>query len=158
MTVTPLGVRAAIEFRPDAQTGPTVGRSNQAHDGGEVHERRAAPVHRDVREQPVLDLVPLARARRKVTHRDGEPRAIGELLQFPLPEAQAGAVAAAGIRRDQQRLGLAIGRAAHLLPPSSNRLDGEGRGVVIDPDAHPAFVAVQIVDAVRNGLAAVPAS
>ena len=48
----------------------------------------------------------------------------------------------------------AIGRAAHLLPPASNRLHGEGRGVVIDADAHPAFVAVQIVDAVRNGLAA----
>ncbi len=48
----------------------------------------------------------------------------------------------------------AIRRTAHLLPPAPNRLHGEGRGVVIDPDAHPAFVPVQVVDAVRNGLAA----
>src|SRR5438093_6670422 len=102
----------------------------------------------------MLDLVPLARPGRKVTDRDRETRAIGELLQLPLPEAQARSVAAGRIGGDQERLGLAIGRPAHLLPPPSNRLHGEGRGVVIDADAHPAFVAVQIVDAVRNGLAA----
>ena len=95
---------AAIEFRSDAEPRPAVRRANQAHDGREVHERRAAPVHRDVREQAMLDLVPLARARRKVTDRDGEPGAIGELLQFPLPEPEAGPVAPAGIGRDQQRL------------------------------------------------------
>src|ERR1035437_8501583 len=83
-------VWAAIEFRPDAESGPTVRRTNQAHDGGQVDERRAAPVHGDVREQPMLDLVPLARAWREMTHRDGETRTIRELLQCPLPEAQAG--------------------------------------------------------------------
>ena len=41
-----------------------------------------------------------------------------------------------------------------MLPPASNRPHREGRGVVIDAHTHPAFVAVQIVDAVRNGLAA----
>src|SRR5438270_4505325 len=91
----------------------------------------------------------------KVTHRDSETRAIGELLQFPLPQAQAGAVAPTRIRRDQHGVGLAIGRTAHLLPPPANRLHGEGGGVVIDADAHPAFIAVEIVDAIWNGLAAV---
>src|SRR5713101_8605242 len=89
------GVLAAIEFRPDSEAGPTVRRANQAHDGGEVDERRAAPVHRDVRKQPMLDLVPLACPWREMTHRDDEARTVGELLQFPLPQTQAGAVAAA---------------------------------------------------------------
>ena len=35
-----------------------------------------------------------------------------------------------------------------------NRPYREARGVVIDPDTHPAFVAMQIVDAIRNGLPA----
>src|SRR5947209_9182183 len=52
-------IRAAIQFRPHAQPGPAMGGSDQAHDGGEVDERRAAPVHRDVRKQSMLDLVPL---------------------------------------------------------------------------------------------------
>src|SRR5438270_4217738 len=112
-------IRAAIQFRPHAQPGPAMGGSDQAHDGGEVDERRAAPVHRDVRKQSMLDLVPLTRAGWKVTHRDSETRAIGELLQFPLPQAQAGAVAPTRIRRDQHGVGLAIGRTAHLLPPRS---------------------------------------
>ena len=133
------GVLAAIEFRPDTEAGPTVGRPNQAHDGGEVDERRAAPVHRNVRKQPVLDLVPFARPWREMTHRDGEARAVGELLPFLLPQTQAGAVAAARVGGDQQRLGLAIRRTAHLLPPAPNRLHGEGRGVVIDPPRSPSL-------------------
>ena len=54
-------VLAAIEFRLDTEVAPTVRRANQADDGGKVDDRRAAPVHRDVRKQPVLDLVPPAR-------------------------------------------------------------------------------------------------
>ena len=63
-------VLAAVEFRPNAESGPTVRRANEAHDRGQVDEWGAAPIHRDVREQPMLDLVPLARTRRKVTDRD----------------------------------------------------------------------------------------
>jgi hypothetical protein len=34
-------------------------------------------------------------------------------------------------------------------------VDGEARGVVIDSDTHPAFVAAEVVDAIRNRLAMV---
>ena len=98
-----IGILPAVEFRADAQPRPAVGGSDEADDGGEVDERRAAPIHRNVREETVLDFVPLARARRKMTDRDREPGPGGQLLQFPLPEAQPGAVAPAGIRRDEQR-------------------------------------------------------
>ena len=75
-----------LQVPVDTQTGPAVRRSNQAHDRREVDERRAAPIHRDVGEQAVLDLVPLTGAGREVTHRDGETGASGELLQLPLPQ------------------------------------------------------------------------
>jgi hypothetical protein len=88
-------------------------------------KRHAAPVHRGVREQSVLDLAPLAGAWREVTHRDGGARAVGKLLQFPPPETQTGTVAAARISGDQQRLGLAIGRSVHLLAPAPNHLATE---------------------------------
>ena len=82
-------VLAAVEFRPNAESGPTVRRANEAHDRGQVDEWGAAPIHRDVREQPMLDLVPLARTRRKVTDRDHQARPIGQTLQFPLPQPEA---------------------------------------------------------------------
>src|SRR5205814_323168 len=98
----------------------------------------------------MLDLVPLARARRKVAHRDGKPGAIRQPLQFPFPEPEAGAVTPAGIRGDQQRLGVTVHGPSHDTPPTPDRLDREARRVVIDADAHPAFITLQIVDAVWN--------
>src|ERR1700730_17910268 len=98
----------------------------------------------------MLDLVPLARAWRKVAHRDGEPGAIREPLEFPFPEPEAGAVTPAGIRGDQQRLRVTVHGPPHAPPPAADRLDGKARRVVIDAHAHPAFIALLIVDAVRN--------
>src|ERR1700730_11856385 len=98
----------------------------------------------------MLDLVPLARARWKVAHRDGEPGAIRQPLEFPFPEAEAGAVTPAGIRGDQQRPGGAVHGPSHDTPPAADRLDRETRRVMIDAHTHPAFIALQIVDAIRK--------
>lgn len=51
----------------------------------------------DVTEEPMLDLVPFRRARRKVPHA-GQARAVREALQFDLPQPGAGTVAPARIR------------------------------------------------------------
>ena len=100
----------------------------------------------------MFDAVPLARARREVTDRDREAGAIGESLQFPLPEPESRAVAAPRVRCDHERPSRGIGRPTHPLPPAADGVHGEARRIMIDPDAHPAFVAVQIIDAVRDGL------
>lgn len=110
------GIVPAVEFSTDVQAGAAVGRTDETDDRRQIDERRAPPVHRDVREQAVLDLVPFARARREVTDGDGEPGAVGELLQLPLPEAELRAVAATGIGGDDQRRGVAIDRT-----PATNR-------------------------------------
>src|SRR3954469_5015098 len=48
-------------------------------------QRPTTPVLRNVAEEPVLDLVPLARARGEVTDHDPDPRLVREALQFELP-------------------------------------------------------------------------
>ena len=79
---------------------------------------------------------------------DGYPKPgiVGELLQFPFPQAVAAAVRAAAISCDQQTM--RFGLAAHFAPPSTQRLDCECRCVVVDANAHPSRVIRQ--DAVRN--------
>src|SRR5579864_5854582 len=148
-----LRIGALVNLRPDPESGGRSGRSNEADDGGEAHQRFGTPVHRNVREQAVLDLVPLAGSRREVANGDGEPRALGELAKLPLPQADAGAVAPTAVRCDEQRGGTTVRRPPHQFPPAPDRVDREARRVVIDPDADPAFIAMKVVDAVGNRLA-----
>ena len=58
------------------------------NDGRQACQRLSPPVHGDVREELVLDAVPLARPGRIVTDRDRGTRTIGEFLQLPLPQAR----------------------------------------------------------------------
>ena len=55
-----IGIAPAIDLRSNAEARPIVRRGNQTDDGGETHERCPAPVHRDMREETMFDLVPLA--------------------------------------------------------------------------------------------------
>ena len=50
----------------------------------------------------MLDAVPLAGAGRVMGDADGQAGFVGELLQLDLPEAQAGAIAAAAVGGDEQ--------------------------------------------------------
>ncbi len=61
------GIPAAIDLGTDPQPGRAVRGADEAHDGREIHQRGPTPVHGDVREQPMFDPVPLARAGREVT-------------------------------------------------------------------------------------------
>src|SRR5215831_7793738 len=65
-------------------------------------------------------------------------------------EAAAWAIAAAGVRGNHERSRTRIRAATHLLPPPANRIHREAGGVVVNPDAHPAFIATQIVHAVGD--------
>jgi hypothetical protein len=55
-------IAAGVERALDRETGFGRCRSDQFDDGKAVGKRPAAPVLRDVAEQPVLDLVPLCAA------------------------------------------------------------------------------------------------
>src|SRR5262245_4484295 len=79
------GIEAALDFQP------ALGRCrrNQFHNYLVTRQRPATPVLRDEGEQPVFNLVPFAGTGRKVTHRDFQPRLIGELLQLQFPQTYA---------------------------------------------------------------------
>src|ERR1019366_4748659 len=65
-------VGVAIESRLDDESGAGFRCGNQTHYRAVVGEGPAAPVQGDEGEEPVLDLVPLARAGREVAHGDGK--------------------------------------------------------------------------------------
>jgi hypothetical protein len=100
---TPGAIPAAIEPTRDRESLRGCGVGNEPHDRFIVAQWLAAPVGGDKREQAVLDLVPLARPGRKVTHAHRESGRVGERLQVDLPLAEPVAVAAAPVRRDKQR-------------------------------------------------------
>ena len=63
-------IRVPVEFRVYLQTGFCGRRGDKRNDSLMVDERTATPVHCDVREQAVFNLVPLRRSRWKMTNRD----------------------------------------------------------------------------------------
>src|SRR5437870_3787657 len=85
------GVGALVEAGVDLQAGAGRCCGDEVDDRLQGDQRLASPVHRDEREQAVLDLVPLRGAGREVAYLDLEPGLLDELLQLHLP--QAGAVA-----------------------------------------------------------------
>src|SRR3989442_1876234 len=92
-----VGVELALHRQPSFGRG----RGNQLEDHSVADKRLAAPVLADPGEETMLDLVPFARAWRQVADRDGESCLIGQLLQFPLPQAHPRAIAAPSIRTDE---------------------------------------------------------
>lgn len=127
-------IAATIQLSLDSQAGLGAGAGNQVDDHLVADEWLAAPVLGDVAEHAVLNLVPLAGARRKVTDMDRQPQLGRQVLQCQLPKAAAAAVAAAPIGGDQQFLRAAIAGSAHLAPPPTDGLYSKARGVVVDAD------------------------
>src|SRR5437773_8392991 len=62
-----LGIRPGVEHSLHAESGPGLRGADEIDDGFIVHERAAAPVQADEREEAMLDLVPFARPDRKST-------------------------------------------------------------------------------------------
>jgi len=76
-TLTP-GGKSSGRVRFEAGLGGGCG--DQLDDHLITDERLAAPVAGDEREQAMLDLVPLARARQQATHGDRNAEFVGEFL------------------------------------------------------------------------------
>jgi hypothetical protein len=60
--------------------------------------------------------------------------------EFDLPQPYPVAVGPA-VGADQQPAGARVERAAHRLPPAAQGGDGEGGGVVVTANRHPAALA-----------------
>jgi hypothetical protein len=88
--------------------------------------------------------------REDVTYRNRDLHLVGQLLYLCLPEAKTRPVACSPIGCDQESLRLPIALMPHPPPPSTDRLDGKLRCVVAGSHTHPAPVAAQVEDPVRN--------
>lgn len=150
-----LGVAADVNVASDCEAGIGRGGGDQLNDDLVADQRLAAPILGNVGEEAVLDPVPFAGAGRQMGDGDGHPGLVGKALQFALPQADAGTVAAATVGGDDEAPGLGIARASEPLPPAANALDREGRGVGIDADIDPALVGGDVIDAVGGNLAQV---
>src|SRR2546426_7140459 len=98
----------------------------------------------------MLDLVPLAGSRWKVGYVNRQMTDVSQGLQFPFPEADATAIAAATIGDDVQGCGVRIRLRSHLSPPAADRIHRESGGVMIHADRDPALVEGDVVHAVRD--------
>ena len=114
-------------------------------------QRLPSPVLGDEREEPVLNLVPLAGARRQMAYLNRKAQFLGQLLQFHLPQPHPAAVAASAVRENLQTPGSGIMRLAHQPPPAADGFHGKCRRVMIYPDTHPTHIPGQIKHPVRIG-------
>ena len=146
-------VGPGVQFGVDVQPGAGGGGADCGHDDLVAGQGPAAPVHGDVGEQPVLDLVPFGGAGREVARGDLQAGLQGQRRELMFPGPGAAAVGAAGVGGDQQPPGTRIGDLARVVPPAADRLHSEGGGVMVGADVHPAGVGGQVVDPVRDGLA-----
>src|ERR1035438_9205262 len=101
----------------------------------------------------VLDLIPFAGARRKMTNMNRHAQIHRQVMQRHFPQAATTAVAAASIGGDQQFFRIAISLHSHPSPPTPNRFGGKACGVVIDAHADPPLVLTQVIYAIGNRLA-----
>ena len=117
------GVGPLVQLGLDAKAGGGARVANELHERLKGPERLAAPVLRDVAEEAMLNLVPLAGPRREVADPDAQAEVIGECLQFRLPAASPVAVAAARVGRNQEFLRLPVPTSG----PSSSTTGGSTR-------------------------------
>ena len=107
-------VGAGVEFGADGEPGAGGGAGDEVDDDFVAGQRSAAPVHRDLAEEPVLDLVPLGGAGREVADGDRAARSGRPVrrVRFSTPEPVS--VGSAAVGGDQQPVGVGVGEGADL--------------------------------------------
>src|SRR5207302_10629635 len=111
-------IEVVVDLAADGEACLCGGCGNQIDDDAIADERLGAPVLTDEGEQAVLNLVPLAGARRQVVDDDVDAKLVGQLLQLALPQAQARSIAAATLGGDQEARPRVISGSADLSPAS----------------------------------------
>lgn len=136
------GVGVGVGLGVHGQAGASGRGSDEVHDYFVAGQRAPSPVHRDVREQPVFDLVPFAGAGWEVADGDGPADLSGEPCELNLPESDSVAVGAAGVGADQQPLALGVANLTDLVPPAAQRSTANAAVSPSQPtDTQPVFAA-----------------
>src|SRR3974390_608053 len=141
----------AVQVSRDCETGSGAGVADEVEDFGVTIKGFRCPIFGDLGEQAVLDGIPFGSAGGVVSNGYCEPKAVAELaLKLGFPGASTAAVAAAGIGEDEQLLGGMGTISAVALPPTSDRMSGEGGRVMRDAYEDRASVGEQVIDTIRD--------
>jgi hypothetical protein len=115
-------VEIFVDFATNGEAGLDRRRGDEVDDDAIADERAGTPGLTDVREEAVLDLVPLAGALWQVVDFDADTDLVGQHLQLTFPQADARAIAAAAIGGNQQPLRLGIALPADLVSPATDAM------------------------------------
>jgi hypothetical protein len=100
----------------------------------------------------MLDGVPFRSACGIVGNGDRQGKGVRELgLDLGFPGMTAATVAATGIGQNEQLAGTAIAGRTFLVPPMSDGMSGEGRGIVGNADHQSPAIFQNIINPVGNG-------
>lgn len=80
-------------------------------------------------------------------HPDWDPDPVSQPAELEPPQPSAGAVGPARVGGDREDLRVRVARLPEVLPPGADRRGSELLGVCTDPDADPAFVEGEVVNA-----------
>jgi len=145
-------VVAAIEVGGDGKTRFGFGGSGVVEDLLVGVQRFSRPVSRHLGKEPVFDGVPLGSPGRIMCHGNAKGEGIGQLrLQLCFPGIAAIAVAPSGVGQDENLTRAGIAMRTFLLPPVSDGMGGEGRGVVRNAHDEGTAILGEVVDAIGDG-------
>jgi len=142
-----------IEIRCNRQPSACGRICYEIHNNAIAAERPPTPVACDMAEHPMLHLVPLTGAGRKMTDGNLETRFIRKPLQFRLPQTTTYAVTPPTLRGEQQFLGVGRGHTAHPEPPLTERRHRKLRRIMGGAHPDPPCVGRHVINAIRNALA-----
>jgi hypothetical protein len=149
----PFWIVSGIKFTTYHQSSTCTSPRNQVDYNRKACQWLTPPILADKGKQTVLDFVPFAGSRRKVTYGNRQTNFVGQFLQLPFPQTSPYTIAAARVRSNQQIACVRIYSLPHCFPPSADTVHRKRGGVVVDTHAYPTFVPRQIVYPVRDSLA-----
>ena len=147
----PERIEGCVQFCFDLQSRSGSCMTNQFHDDLTIEQRTTTPVLRDLAEQAMLDLVPLARPWWEMANAHRQPQPVRQLFAgtpfhkrqriplLPPPSAVISNRCACGKRWQ-----------LHPLPPTTDARHRKLYRVVINAHAHPALIVRQVVNPVRE--------
>src|SRR5512137_1697138 len=98
----------------------------------------------------MLDLIPFARPRWKMTNSDDYSNFISQLLQKELPSFVSASVATTSISANEQIFASCIVIFSNQVPPLSYALNGKFCGIMAFSDINDPVVSFQIINPIRN--------
>lgn len=90
-------------------------------------QQNALPVHVNVEEEPVFDLIPLRGTRREVTDMDRQSKHVSEPLDLGLPEPDLADVAPTAVGNDHELSGIREPFLSEYVSPAANGIHNELR-------------------------------